>query len=611
MRTVLGRLRRVVRPSADDCPDARLLAGFLSRRDGDAFAALVGRHGPLVRGVCRRLLTDSHDADDAFQATFLVLVRRAAALARPDLLGPWLYAVAVRTARSLRARQARRLARLVPLPDLPAPDPPAAAEPDLRDRLDSAVRGLPEKYRQPVVLCLMQGLTRKEAAQRLGCPEGTLSARLARGRRLLRRRLGGLAAGTLTAALAGAGSASVPAELADGTVRAALIFANDPSAAGALPPAVAALTQGVLAMDRMRRLAAVALGLALVLGLGGGLGLFLGQPAPGDLATAGCGPTLAPPADKPASTAAVPALTVVVRDGDGLRLTVREGDDEVTVNTAAALTRYLKRVRKDLANLDTLTVQAGATARFQSVEPVVVACRDAGFSQIKFEIKQALDPQPQPAPATLNYDFGPRTTPAVEARPPAPVAPAVPSAEPPLPVPSGLPTQPPVGLPPPGPGLVGLPTDVVGGPPNAPPVATEQVIPPQAAPDLDRFQGLWKGVIEVEGKEDDVEIEAVVSGDRLFLTMPDIKDGAAVVYRIRLDPRNPDGMDLIGRKDGKEFRVPCLYSLADETWRLARPKDPNGPRPRDFRNRKNKAEVIELKRAPAENSPAPGGNTTN
>jgi RNA polymerase sigma factor (sigma-70 family) len=626
MHTVLRRLQQAVRPAPDDCPDARLLAGFLTRHDEAAFAALVRRHGPLVRGVCRRLLADPHDADDAFQATFLVLVRRARALARPELLGPWLYGVALRTARTLRTRRDRRQARLRPLPDLPAPDAPADAG-ELRDRLDAAVRGLPEKYRLPVVLCLLQGMSRREAAGRLGCPEGTLSARLARARHLLRRKLGGLAAGSLAAALAQAGSAAVPAELAAATVRAAVVFANDPLASGAIPASVAALTQGVLAMDRTKRLAAVALGLALLLSAGTGLGLFRGQPPAGGTAQAGCGPTLpAGPADKPAADAA--ALVVVVRDGSPPRLTVREGEDEISVNTAAALGRYLKRVRKDLPRMDTLTVQAGASARFQTVEPVVAACRDAGFTQIKFEAQPALDPKPPPhnGPVPNAVDFAyPIVPPAVEpgasapnlpppggsdsrvggpvAEPPAPTTFPVNPTTPPLPAPEVTPSVSPGALP------------AAAPPQPAPAYSTPSVTGPDRTSDpplrspppnrLDQLQGQWKGVIERPDEEDDIEVEAFVSGDRLFLTTPQTKEGSAEVYRLLpLDP-GAKGVGLTTRRGGKEVRLQCLSTLQGDTWRLAMPKDENTPRPRDFRNRKNKVQILELNRAPAQPPAAP------
>src|SRR5262245_10418602 len=144
MSDLLTCLRhRFAPPDGGDCPDGQLLRQFLAR-DQAAFAALVRRHGPLVFGVCRRLLADGPDAEDAFQATFLVLARRAATLTRPRPLGPWLYGVALRTARALRRRRRRER----PLPaDLPARSV-APPDGDLRERLDAALRALPGKYRE-------------------------------------------------------------------------------------------------------------------------------------------------------------------------------------------------------------------------------------------------------------------------------------------------------------------------------------------------------------------------------------------------------------------------------------------------------------------------------
>src|SRR5262249_3651131 len=158
---------------------------FARLRDEDAFAELVRRHGPLVLGLCRRVLGDWHDAEDAFQATFLVLAKNAASLRWPEALGPWLYGVALRTARKGRARAARRRSCER---QAAAPEAVSAADPtgrDLRPLLDEAVGGLPEKYRVPVVLCYLKGRTVAEAARQIGCPRGTVATRLAWARRRL------------------------------------------------------------------------------------------------------------------------------------------------------------------------------------------------------------------------------------------------------------------------------------------------------------------------------------------------------------------------------------------------------------------------------------------
>jgi RNA polymerase sigma-70 factor (ECF subfamily) len=186
--------------AADDPTDARLLDRYVAGRDEAAFTLLVTRHGPMVLGVCRRVLGNGPDAEDAFQATFLVLVRRAAAVRDRDRLAGWLYGVAYRTAleaRGLRARRLRREAPTDPLPDVPAGSAEAV---DFGPLVERELARLSEKYRAAVALCDVDGRPRAEAARLLGVPEGTLSSRLAAGRKILARRL---ARYGLPAALAG------------------------------------------------------------------------------------------------------------------------------------------------------------------------------------------------------------------------------------------------------------------------------------------------------------------------------------------------------------------------------------------------------------------------
>jgi polysaccharide export outer membrane protein len=167
------------------------------RFDEGAIKVLVERHGPMVLSLCRRVLRDPHDAEDAFQATFLVLIRRAGELKEWDTLGPWLFGVARRTAqraRSSRIRRDEHERRVVEEDedrDVPLPDDPLRGmidEEDIRV-LREEVNRLPAEYRAPIVLCDLQGLTRQEAARQLGWPAGTVGSRVARGRRLLRARL--------------------------------------------------------------------------------------------------------------------------------------------------------------------------------------------------------------------------------------------------------------------------------------------------------------------------------------------------------------------------------------------------------------------------------------
>jgi RNA polymerase sigma-70 factor (ECF subfamily) len=176
--------------ASDSLGDGELLERFVRRHEEAAFAALVQRHGPMVLSVCRRVLRRSHDAEDAFQATFLVLAEKAHRLRRPELLANWLYGVAYRTALHARQRSARRSERERGAARMIALDGDPGSEPrELRRVLDEELHRLPEKYRAPLVLCYLEGKTNEEAARLLGWPSGSMSYRLARGRDLLRQRL--------------------------------------------------------------------------------------------------------------------------------------------------------------------------------------------------------------------------------------------------------------------------------------------------------------------------------------------------------------------------------------------------------------------------------------
>ncbi len=172
-------------------PDRDLLARFVASRDSAAFAELVRRHGPLVLGVCRRVTGQAQDAEDAFQATFLVLAKKAGSLRNPELLGNYLYGVAFRVASRARRSALRRGKREVlvsALPDPQAPSPPPAM-PELTPILDEELAALPACYRDAIILCDLRGQSREVAAAALGVPEGTLSSRLANGRKKLAARL--------------------------------------------------------------------------------------------------------------------------------------------------------------------------------------------------------------------------------------------------------------------------------------------------------------------------------------------------------------------------------------------------------------------------------------
>ncbi|WP_157605182.1 RNA polymerase sigma factor [Schlesneria paludicola] len=207
--------------------DGELLKRFAEHRDQQAFADLVGQHGPMVFGVCRRILRNHHDAEDAFQATFVVLARKASSIARPALLANWLYVVAHHVSTKAHAVVARRSVQVKPISDLPEP---ATVESEswieLAPVLDQELRRLAEKYRTPLILCDLEGLTRKEAARQLGWAEGTVSTRLMKARAVLEQRLTrqgyALPAGTLAVLLSQqSASAAVPSSLAASTIAAA------------------------------------------------------------------------------------------------------------------------------------------------------------------------------------------------------------------------------------------------------------------------------------------------------------------------------------------------------------------------------------------------------
>ena len=266
-------LRRAALPEAADQPgDRELLEQFLACRDEAAFEGLMRRHGPMVLGVCRRVLNNAADAEDAFQAAFLVLVRKAASVVPRELVGNWLYGVAYRTALQAKANAARRRGKERRV-SKPIDEPAAEAEGirELIPLLDRELDRLPEKYRAAVVLCDLEGKSRKEAAGRLGLPEGTLSSRLATARRRLARRLARYGLALTGAALArAAAAADVPAPLAVSTSRAATLLAAGKAVADAgVSAEVAALTDGVLKamlLNRLKTHLSLAL-LVLVLGL--------------------------------------------------------------------------------------------------------------------------------------------------------------------------------------------------------------------------------------------------------------------------------------------------------------------------------------------------------
>jgi RNA polymerase sigma-70 factor (ECF subfamily) len=337
---VLRHLRRAAAPHDRGMTDRQLLERFLATREEAAFEALLRRHGPMVLGICRRVLRSLHAAEDAFQATFIVLICKASSVASRESVGSWLYGVAYRTAQKARVSAARRRTK-----EQQMARPEALPETDdgweaLRPLLDAELGRLPDKYREPVVLCDLQGLTRKEAARRLGCPEGTVSGRLSRARALLAKRLArhgvALTGGAVALALAqGAASACVPAPLMGSTVRAAALVAAGHAVAGALSGPAAALTEGVL---QTMSLSKVKLTLAVVAAVGllvAGWGVYQGHAAPPQ-----------PEGTKTAPATGGPTVGAPVIGNPGTIEPVKEGE-KVNLPTGPVPEQVLASIDKD------------------------------------------------------------------------------------------------------------------------------------------------------------------------------------------------------------------------------------------------------------------------
>jgi RNA polymerase sigma-70 factor (ECF subfamily) len=331
--------------------DAELVRRFTGSKGPaaeQAFEALLGRHGPMVLGVCRHILRRPQDVDDAFQATFLVLVRKARSIRVDESLGPWLYGVAYRTAIRARSKVARH--HLEEMNDLEA----AAADPgggacawEIRPMLHEELNRLPEKYRSPIVLCDIEGKSHEEAARLLDWPVGTLSGRLSRGRQLLKDRLQrrGLtaSAGMLAARLPGEALQALPPRLAELTIKAALASGAGPT----VSTSVLTLTQGVLNAMLIHSLKRAALILVSVAAVTGAFGFRAGWVP----AILGADDGAAPPrqAETKPATAPVPSTPLPTQSllaalepqaGAGERPAQRkramapEAADEVTVENA-------------------------------------------------------------------------------------------------------------------------------------------------------------------------------------------------------------------------------------------------------------------------------------
>lgn len=353
LRQLIRALGKRGGPAGGSPSDAQLLERFVRARDGGAFELLMWRHGPMVLGVCRRVLDDAQDAEDAFQTTFLALVRKGGSVARGAALAGWLYQVAFRVSLRIRTARSRREGRATAGVDALAAAPDAAPEDrELRRVLDEEIDRLPARQRHAFVLCCLQGLTGEEAARQLGCAPGTVASRLSRARHALRGRLLRRGLAPAAALVAGLGSDALAAPLGSvlvtSSVRAAVAFATTGI------PSAETLThiEGVLRamfMHKVRRAAALALVLG-VLVAGGLLTHHALQAQPADPVTP---PTQAPVVVQSGTKKSMAPFGVqVVKPQRGpVNRTVRE-DGSVRafeeVDVYAAVSGVLKNVAVEL-----------------------------------------------------------------------------------------------------------------------------------------------------------------------------------------------------------------------------------------------------------------------
>ncbi|HLJ93179.1 MAG TPA: sigma-70 family RNA polymerase sigma factor [Gemmataceae bacterium] len=351
LRALLHQLRRIAGVPAGGLADAQLLERFVNDHDGAAFEVLVWRHGPMVLNVCRRLLHQEQDAEDAFQATFLTLVRKAPAISKRHAVASWLYKVAYRIALEAKAAASERKLRESQVTQLPQPSqatPDLAAWHELRAVLDEEVHRLPAKYRLPVILCYFQGKTHEEIARDLGCPKGTVAIRLSRARELLRPRLARrgltLSGGMLTALLSDYATAAVVSQaLVKGTVQSAQLFAAGETVAGVLSARSVALAEGALKSMFMTKLK-MAAALVLLIGVTGtGTGILTYRGMAGEQAipqSANAIPLPAPDLSKPTITVSAGQPNAVVQ-ADGKR-----SADQAKAELAMAIDLYEEQERQ-------------------------------------------------------------------------------------------------------------------------------------------------------------------------------------------------------------------------------------------------------------------------
>jgi RNA polymerase sigma factor (sigma-70 family) len=250
---IAGRPSKILR-QLEECriPDCELLERFVRERDEAAFAELVRSHGPVVLGVCRRVTGHPQDAEDAFQAVFLTLARKAATIRNPDVIGSWLYRVAVDVARKVRRSTIRRRVREFAVSSMPYP--PASFDdwsPDLARIIDEELAALPSWYRDAIILCDLNGVSREEAAAALNIPLGTVSSRLANGRKKLARRLIKRGIALATAAIPTTLSPTQAAVVSNDLVEKTCRLVTDWVTGAAIPRPLLKLTQGGITVRKM------------------------------------------------------------------------------------------------------------------------------------------------------------------------------------------------------------------------------------------------------------------------------------------------------------------------------------------------------------------------
>ena len=400
LNRMVRHLRRGTAPhDGADLADGALLECYRTGRDEAAFEALVRRHGPMVLGVCRRILRNEADAEDAFQATFLVLVRKARSIRQTNLVANWLYGVAHNTALKAKAMNGKRRAKEHEAGMLGKPGAAKEVWWQVQMLVDEGLSRLADKYRVPIVLCDLEGRTIQEAARHLGWPPGTVATRLTRGRALLARRLSGtglkLSAVALAAVLSqGAAAASVPAPLLSATVKAANVFAaGTTTATGVISASVAALTQGVLHAMLLSKIKAISATLLLVgvLGTGVGASILAGQTPPDEPAAAqpaGAQKRTRPKADAPVLP---PARQAEPAKGDAkadaLKRQVEELKDQV-----ARLREMIVVLEEKLATSQTKEKKQSVVPPAPKTQVKIFALRNAECQEIAMTLTQLLQP---------------------------------------------------------------------------------------------------------------------------------------------------------------------------------------------------------------------------